>query len=60
MVTKAPEKITVSSDTKTVMCDGGGGALGHPNVYYSFDGVDTITCGYCDREFVREKKKSKK
>lgn len=56
-ITKAPEQIFVSSDTKTIMCDGGGGVLGHPAVYYSFDGTDTITCGYCDREFVREAKK---
>ncbi len=56
-VTKAPEQILVDPSVKTIMCDGGGGALGHPAVYYSFDGTDMITCGYCDREFIKEKKK---
>ncbi len=48
------EKIAVAKDVDTVCCDGGGGALGHPNVYYSFDGVDMIECGYCDRQFVKK------
>ncbi len=51
---KAPEIVTVSKDTKTVMCDGGEGALGHPAVYYSFDDNQKVTCGYCDKEFVKK------
>ena len=51
---KAPEIVKVSKDIKTVMCDGGEGALGHPAVYYSFDDNTRLTCGYCDKEFVKK------
>lgn len=45
-----PEVIIV--ETKRVMCDGGGGALGHPRVYYDMGDQDFVECGYCDRRFV--------
>ena len=48
-----PEVIEVAPGTERVSCDGGGGALGHPLVWYSFGDRDRVTCGYCDREFVR-------
>lgn len=51
--TPVPETITVPEDADSVCCDGGGGALGHPAVYYSFDGRDSVECGYCDRVFVK-------
>lgn len=50
----APEIITVDSHADQVSCDGGGGSLGHPLVYYNFAGRERLTCGYCDREFVRD------
>lgn len=50
----APETIYVDADTDEVSCDGGGGPLGHPVVWYSFDGKDQITCGYCDRLFIKK------
>lgn len=37
--------------TGTVSCDGGGGALGHPNVYLTFTHSDEIVCPYCSRLF---------
>lgn len=44
-----PETIYVSE--RRIACDGGGGALGHPRVWYSLeDGV--AECGYCDRRYV--------
>ena len=46
----APEVIVV--ETKRVSCDGGGGALGHPKVYYDMGHDDFVECGYCDRRFV--------
>jgi uncharacterized Zn-finger protein len=52
---QAPETIRVAHDADQVSCDGGGGALGHPVVWYSFDGQSCVTCGYCDRLFVRQK-----
>jgi NADH dehydrogenase (ubiquinone) Fe-S protein 6 len=47
----APEVIMVPADADEVACDGGNGPLGHPMVYYTFDGQDEVTCGYCDRLF---------
>lgn len=46
----APEVITVTS--KRVKCDGGGGALGHPVVFYDMGEADSVECLYCDRRFV--------
>jgi len=48
-----PEVITVDSHADEVACDGGAGPLGHPVVWYTFDGQDKVECGYCDRLFVR-------
>ena len=45
-----PEIIIV--DTKRVMCDGGGGALGHPRTYYDMGQGSCVDCQYCDRRFV--------
>lgn len=46
--------IAVDPSTDEVCCDGGDGALGHPHVWYSFDeGVQKVTCSYCDRVFVK-------
>jgi uncharacterized Zn-finger protein len=50
----SPETIAVTKDTDEVLCDGGGGALGHPAVWYAFGGKDVVECGYCDRRFVRD------
>ncbi|MBI3452490.1 MAG: zinc-finger domain-containing protein [Rhodospirillales bacterium] len=47
-----PETITV--DTPTVGCDGGG-ALGHPLVYLNLGAGGTVDCPYCDRRFVLRK-----
>lgn len=49
-----PETIKVKVGTDGVSCDGGGGALGHPQVFYSFDGQPSVECGYCDRLFVKK------
>lgn len=45
-----PETITVESTT--VACDGGGGALGHPTVYLTMGDGDAVDCPYCDRKFI--------
>ena len=49
----ASEEIIVSMDVDEVCCDGGNGALGHPQVWYSFNRNNRIVCGYCDRVFVK-------
>jgi uncharacterized Zn-finger protein len=48
------EVITVEEGADEVCCDGGGGALGHPQVWYSFDGRDKAQCHYCDRLFLKK------
>ena len=46
---------TKEVETESVACDGGGGALGHPKVYLTFDETGEIECPYCSRRFVRKK-----
>lgn len=47
----APEVEYVT--TSKVSCDGGGGALGHPKVWYVIpDDPGWVECGYCDKRFV--------
>lgn len=38
-------------NSKRVMCDGGGGALGHPRVWLEMGEDDYVRCKYCDRIF---------
>ena len=57
--THTPEIIVVEDSADGVKCDGGNPALGHPLVWYSFDGQDAVECGYCDRLFVKERSKSR-
>lgn len=45
----APEVIAVHS--RRVKCDGGGGALGHPVVFYDMGEEPFVECLYCDRRF---------
>lgn len=54
--TPAPETIYV--EELRISCDGGGGALGHPIVWYSLDDGEA-ECGYCDRKFVYRQKSDK-
>jgi len=53
MTKQHPEIFFVPEEMHQVSCDGGG-TLGHPRVYYSFDGKDEVTCGYCDRLFTKK------
>lgn len=50
-----PEIIMIDDNADGVSCDGGGGALGHPKVWYTFDGQDCVECGYCDRLFMKNR-----
>lgn len=43
-------EVSVVTTTK-VSCDGGGGALGHPKVWYDMGEADHVDCKYCDRVF---------
>ena len=46
--------ILVDSSVAGVKCNGGNAALGHPEVYYSFDGETEVTCGYCGQVFSKK------
>ncbi len=46
----APETILV--DDHRVSCDGGGGALGHPLVWYEMGDDGWVQCKYCDRRYI--------
>ncbi|MEL7130650.1 MAG: zinc-finger domain-containing protein [Pseudomonadota bacterium] len=35
-----------------VSCNGGGGALGHPKVFYELGDEGEVICGYCGRHFI--------
>ncbi|ACT59237.1 zinc-finger domain-containing protein [Hirschia baltica] len=49
--TDIQHEIIVIDGHKT-SCDGGGGALGHPLVWYDMVEDDIVECKYCDRRFV--------
>jgi uncharacterized Zn-finger protein len=48
------EPIMVDPSASGVKCNGGNAALGHPEVYYSFDGNSEVTCGYCGQVFSKK------
>ena len=47
-----PEIVDVEADADSVMCDGGQ-FFGHPMVYLTLGGEDSVDCYYCGRRFVR-------
>lgn len=44
----------VTSD-KTIACNGGGGAFGHPVNYYTFGDKTEVACNYCGQVFIKAK-----
>jgi uncharacterized Zn-finger protein len=38
--------------TRSVACDGGGGPLGHPNVYLKIGAPGDVMCPYCSAQFM--------
>lgn len=53
MTANHPEIFLVPESLHRVFCNGGG-ALGHPRVYYTFDAQGEVICGYCDRLFTKK------
>ena len=51
---------TIEVTTLEVVCDGGGGALGHPRVFLHIDRDhgDKVVCGYCSRTYVYHEPKA--
>ena len=51
---------TITVDTPTVACDGGGGSLGHPRVFLHIEPqTGDIECPYCSRHYVLNKDAAK-
>jgi len=53
------DHVNVASGTSRVSCDGGGGALGHPQVWLNLqkeedDAPAKVACPYCSRLFVAD------
>lgn len=44
-------KQTIFTNDSRVACNGGGGALGHPQVWLTLGGNGQVTCPYCSRHF---------
>ncbi len=43
-------------ESEKVSCDGGGGAQGHPKVWYIIPPeIGWVVCGYCDKKFILAK-----
>ena len=51
-LTNPPEIVEVA--TRKVACDGVGGALGHPKVWYDMSEQVYPECNYCDRVFAHK------
>ena len=49
-VTEEIEVIYV--DSRTAVCDGGVGVLGHPRVFLAIDQTGEVECPYCSRRFI--------
>ena len=49
--TQLSENVTYTNDT-WVACNGGGGSLGHPQVWLKLGDVGHVTCPYCSRRFI--------
>ena len=50
---KPLEVIKIAQDADEVVCNGGGGPLGHPQVWYKFEDNIEASCHYCGRKFVK-------
>lgn len=50
VVLAQPDIITT---TARVSCNGGGGALGHPQIWLSLGEEGKVTCPYCSASFVK-------
>jgi len=42
---------TIFTTQSRVACNGGGGALGHPQVWLTLGGDGQVVCPYCSRHF---------
>ena len=50
--TKSSANVIVTKQLR-VACNGGGGTLGHPQIFLTLSTDGRVTCPYCSREFVK-------
>ena len=43
----------VNTSQSRVACNGGGGPLGHPQIFLTLGTDERVTCPYCSRVFIR-------
>ena len=53
MKTAISSEAAIPTTEKRVSCNGGGGALGHPQVWLTLGVDDEVTCPYCSRSYVK-------
>ena len=51
-VSKSSENVILTNHSR-VACNGGGGSLGHPQIFLTRGNDGRVTCPYCSREFVK-------
>ena len=49
--TETSDDDVVIVQSTRVMCEGSGGALGHPRTYLDMGSDTSVSCKYCDRLF---------
>ena len=47
------DEMTIMTTSDRVACNGGGGALGHPQVWLTLGTDNEVICPYCSRRYVR-------
>ena len=48
---QSADEQTIFTNDSRVACDGGGGPLGHPQVWLTLGRDGRVTCPYCSRHF---------
>lgn len=46
------DDMVIETNEARVSCNGGGGALGHPQIWLTMGADNSVTCPYCSRHFV--------
>ena len=49
---KSSENVIMTNHSR-VACNGGGGPLGHPQIFLTLGNDGRVTCPYCSRAFVK-------
>lgn len=49
-----PAPVPLADHARSVPCDGGGGALGHPRVFLELDKDGKVCCPYCSRRYAMD------